>query len=607
MYTKLDKNHLDGETMKRTAILSNAQIEVLAVNAITTAATLHPLTPDIPTGDKGISFDGHIDVMENTSEKRDAFLGKVPVQVKGNEVQEFSNGTKNYSLDMEHFRNFYKNQGAILFVVEVKSNGDNKIFYKQLLPYELRLITSKFSHQKSRTVELRELDRTQFYGICKQFLTEAERQPKNLIENNPFKEEDFTSFTISSLTFNPEIDTNIEEHDFTFYGVVNSLPVPIGIGKLVEASTEGLEIVTIDNTEKFEVMVQIKTNKTNKKITITFENSVEIILDNDNFSFVIKKYVSVDTQLKVLPILIAFLSEKEINFERSGYNFSGGLAQDHSMVSKLDSLYKDFTILKEAFLSLNVDPKTKFINESNSFINKVRLLVDLIVKNDLTNLNTEPLDDFSLFRFDLDGLKFLLLKESRPNIQFISAFSSKILLKDPTLEVKDKDEKIIKTCPTSPYIKMDYQELIQYVNTDFATLKNSFDLMNPIMEIETFNYVNSFCLNCINAYDETNRIEFLELANYIYSLHKGGLEEEMENIIRINILQINFRTNGKLSSEEFVELVKYKGNTTNNELLFCASVLLGSAQEARIYFDRFRKEYKEEYKKFPIYRLYEKL
>ncbi|MFJ7841805.1 hypothetical protein ACIQXG_20480 [Lysinibacillus sphaericus] len=59
---------------------SNKQIEIFAVNAVKIAANLCPLIPDIQMGNKGISFDRHIDVMENASKKRDAFMGKVPVQ-----------------------------------------------------------------------------------------------------------------------------------------------------------------------------------------------------------------------------------------------------------------------------------------------------------------------------------------------------------------------------------------------------------------------------------------------------------------------------------------------------------------------------------------------
>lgn len=588
------------------ATFSNKKIEAFAVTAVTTAANHFPLTPEIPIGDKGISFDGHIDVMSDDSEKKESFLGKVPVQVKGNQVKQFSGRTRNFSLELSHYKNFYKTNGAVLFVVEIDSTGDTKIFYKHLLPYELKLIITQYKNQKTRTIELRVLDETTIYDVCKRFLKEVKRQPTSLIENNPFNQDDFTTFAISSLTFKPEIDRNIEEHDFTFYGVVDNLLVPMGIGKLIEESKEGLEILQIDDKE-FEVMVEMKKNKQNNIITIILENSLELVIDKNNFSYAIKKYVSVDTQLKILPILISFLSEKKIRFVKNKYDFSEGQAKDPNVVTKFKELLNDFKMLKKAFSILKVDPKTKFINESNGLLTQIRYFNDLIVNKDLTNLNKEFLNQYLLFTFDLGGLKFLLLKESQPTIHFISAFSEEILKKFPTLKFKDKDQKATNNYPSSPYIKMDYYELSQLVNIDFETLKKSFDIMNPIMENETFDLVNYFCLNCINAYDEIHRSEFLEIADYIYSLYKGGLEEN-ENVIRINHLQIKFRlNNGNLSSEDINELIKLKQNTTNEELLFCASVMLGSTLEAKAYLNGFSEAYKEAYKKYPIYHLFKAL
>ncbi|MDM5246121.1 hypothetical protein [Lysinibacillus sp. G4S2] len=98
------------------ATYSNMQLGTFAVNAITTAAICHPLMPDIPAGDKGISFDGHIDVMKDASERKDAFLGKVPVQVKRTGVK--------------HFSGLYITSGAVLFVVEVDDKTNTKIFYR---------------------------------------------------------------------------------------------------------------------------------------------------------------------------------------------------------------------------------------------------------------------------------------------------------------------------------------------------------------------------------------------------------------------------------------------------------------------------------------------
>ncbi|PIJ98077.1 hypothetical protein [Lysinibacillus sphaericus] len=591
------------------ANLNNPQIEALAVTAITTASFLQPLTPNIPIGDKGISFDGHIDVMKNTSEERAAFLGKVPVQVKGKEVEEFSKGVRNYSLNMDHYINFYKNNGAILFVVEVKSTGENKIFYKQLLPYELKLIITNYGHQKSRTIELRELEGTSLYEVCKRFLTEGEKQSKYLIENNPFKQEDFTSFSVTSLTFNPEKDTNIEEHYFTFYGIVNNLHVPIGIGKLKEEASEFEETIIINGTECINVNVKLINNKLEEKITLIFNKSLTITIhDKNNFSFIINNFLSVDTQLKVLPILIAFITGDNIEFKKAGHTFVGGQIHDPNMLPKIEELYQNFINLEEAFSLMNVDSQIRFIEEPPNLVNTIKLFVDIVLNNDLSKINIDSFNkDQILFNFDLGGLKFLLLLQEKPTLHFLNAFSERVLLMDPTLIVNNPDGEITKKCPTSPYIKLEYQDLINFTNIDFNVLKRSFEIINPIMETETFPFLNNFCLNCINAYDETKQIEFLNIADFILTQHKGGLSESDEVVIKINSLQIKIRIFGNLTHEDNLELIHLKQESINNNLLFCTSILLGSKVEAEIYYNKFTKEEKEELLKFPIYNLFKKM
>ncbi|MFY0519321.1 DUF4365 domain-containing protein [Lysinibacillus sp. UGB7] len=588
------------------ASFSNSQLEKIAVNAVTTAALLYPLNSNIPVGDKGISFDGDIEVMKDTSETKDAFLGKVPVQVKGTEVKKFSGRTRKFSLEIAHLSNYYKTNGAVLFVVEIDRSGNPKVFYKHLLPYEIKMILKAYGQQKKRVIILRELNETTIYKVCTRFLTEANRQSKNLIDNNPFTKESFTSFKMTSVTFNPETD-NITEHDFTFYGVVGDLYVPIGIGRLEEEIIEGMDTLIIDGFETIEAAVEFKINKDKETVTVTIEKSLEIKIESlKYFKFNIKKFISIEKQLRVLPILIAFLSGKEIKFKDTGTTFVGGNVYDETILPKIKELHQDFLNLKEAFTIMKMDLKTEFINETGNLHNNIKILVDLIVNKDLSKINRDSLGNELFSGYDLGGLKLLLFLQLRPSPQYMNAFSEEILSKNPLLEVRDKNNKLIKKCPTSPYVSMKTEDLVQIANIDFPTIKRSFDRIKPIMEKETFNYINSFCLNCIGAFDETNRNDFLDLAEYIYSLHKSGLSEFEEEIIRINQLQINFRKNGGLSGSESRELITMKQKTQNEEVLFCTSVLLSSTIEATTFFEGFPHESKEKYKIYPIYNLYKK-
>ncbi len=581
------------------ATFSNMQLERFAVNAVTTVATLNSLIPDIPTGDKGISFDGHIDIMQDTSERRNAFMGKVPVQVKGTSVKHFSGRKRTYSLELDHFRNFYKTNGAVLFVVEVDDSANTKIFYKQLLPVELKNLINRYGHQKKRQIILRALNDTNIDIVCSSFLTESRKQPINVVDHNPFKKQDFTSFRMTSLTFDPGKDTDIEEHDFTLYGVMGDLQIPIGLIKLIGEVSESLETFIIEGTEYKDVLVEIEINKSTNNVIFTFENSLEIkVTDDRNFKFDIKNFISIDTQLKILPILIALLSGKEIIFKNAGHVFDGANINDPTILSKVKRLYQDFLNLKKAFNIMGVDIKTLFKDEPPTLQQKIRLFVDAVVNHNFTNND----EGRRFYTFELGGLIFLLYKQTGPNPHFINAFSEEVVIQDTTLEIRDHKDILIKKCPISVYATMKPIELINIINIDFEILFKSFEKLTPIME--AFQFINDFCLNCVKAYDETKRIEFLHLANRIYSLHTGGLEKNEEQIIRINQMQILKRKDGCLSTEQTRELIQMKRNADSDQLHFCTSVLLGSSLEAQATFESFPDYIKDAYKEYPIYRLY---
>ncbi|MEK4715609.1 hypothetical protein [Sporosarcina sp. FSL K6-5500] len=89
--------------------LDNSRIERLAVQAIVNEANRpgNHLLPNIPIGDKGISFDGDIQVFENENETIQSLLGRVPIQVKGTQVNKFTEGLISFTFSMEHYKNYY--------------------------------------------------------------------------------------------------------------------------------------------------------------------------------------------------------------------------------------------------------------------------------------------------------------------------------------------------------------------------------------------------------------------------------------------------------------------------------------------------------------------
>lgn len=578
---------------------SNTKLERVAVQAIENESLKYNLVPNIPVGDKGISFDGDIEVMKDDSESKEALMGKVPVQIKGNYVERFSEGNRSYSLDLAHYRNFYNQSGALLFVVEINRKLETKIFYRHLLPVDLREIINKFGNQGSRSVQLRPLSETDLYKICMLFLSESKKQAPILLENNPFKKNDYTSFRMNSLTFNPmqEETSNIFEHDFIMYGTYGNLALPIGITRITE------EIIRLEETVIVEgkgIKVSCEVKRSSKQISILMEDSIEfIILNTSNFKVETVCFKSIETQLKLLPILKAIFTGKNVEFKELGASLDGGKPNDIGLVSNIDYLYQLFVKLQNAFLIVGLDESTEFINENEIFFENANSFIRLIINHELTLLNIKKYESVVGFvLLDFAGIKFTIFVFPNSENPIINGFSKDLIIKDTRIDFDGQ------SYPVSPYIKLSKEGLALSQNLNFEIIRESFDLIEPFANEQLFIHTNDFCLNCIGAYEESGKKEFLELAKYIYSKYEKGLNETSEIIIRINQLQLNYRLNEVLTEYEENQLIKLKMSSSNDEVLFCTSVLLGSKKEAQFFFNKLNKDVQLYYENLPIYNLY---
>lgn len=115
--------------------------ELLAVNAVKDSILLTDiLHPSVSENDKGLSWDGFIEVYTTPNkERKDNLLGRVPTQVKGTEN---SNHTKSITFPVEtsDLRNYLHDKGVIYFVVRIhKADSSNRtIYYAPLTPVKIK-------------------------------------------------------------------------------------------------------------------------------------------------------------------------------------------------------------------------------------------------------------------------------------------------------------------------------------------------------------------------------------------------------------------------------------------------------------------------------------
>ena len=594
--------------------ISNGKLERIAVAAVKAEANKPSslLIANISEGDKGISFDGEILVFKDHSESVDSLIRKVPVQVKGTLVDSFSQGKRTFPLGLDHYRNYYNSNGVVLFVVEILKTGETKIFYKQLLPKELREIIKCYGevkNQKQRSVTLRPLSETSLDAVCRRFIHESKKQPPILIENNPFTEDEFTSFELTSLTFDPKRKetSNIFEHDFTLYGIKENLNVPLHLARIHSVSTKLKETVVIDNNE-YEFNLKITEEPTKKIFLIEDSLELKYNVNDTKMNFTIRRLDSLATQLKIIPFLIDLVSGKEIYFKNLSFTFGKVTIKEKHLLEELKNLYSMFLKLQKVFQKLNVDEKTKFGDKDGEFdkiVNKINPLVHMILENDYRKLKIKEPDIPKFTNYQIGDIQLIFFYNPESQTKLINAFSIDLLQKDARVVIGDK------SYPYSPYVLLNKSALAYGAKIDFEVIKESFNQFDPFVS-ELFPITNDFCLRCINAYDISNNIKLLELAEHIYN--KYPVDAPGKNVtsefivVTINRLQIKLRKEGRLSDDEYQQLINLRNFSKDNlEAQFCTSVLLESKTEAKLIFQRFEKSRQKFYEGLPIYHLYKKL
>jgi hypothetical protein len=145
---------------------------VSAVNSLIFSSTI--LTPYLTWNDKTISWDGTIFVYKNNKAKNN-YLDRIPVQVKTETVSKFSNNSKYKNFNKADFENYWKDDGVLIFVVEIDKMNKEKIFVTSLFPSDITQKLKEISQKGKNSASIK-LDYLPTYNngiienICNNFL-----------------------------------------------------------------------------------------------------------------------------------------------------------------------------------------------------------------------------------------------------------------------------------------------------------------------------------------------------------------------------------------------------------------------------------------------------
>lgn len=530
----------------------------------------------ITTKDKGISYDGRIEIMNNASEKGNEWIGYIDVQVKGTCVDEIKKGNSKFPIEVTHLENYTKNPlGVLFFVVQIqKDTLEKKIFYRYLLPVDLQKIFMTIkTTQETKSIDIYPIDSNQKNMLKKKCLEFLKARDMQVGKRIVILDETKQPLEVLVQDFRENKNDYLKDKVYMYVKLNNDeglIPaiMPEG-GKIgaIELINKPIILRGIKFYDSFKRIIEedailyqygenIIFNTNTNKIDFKFQGTINEIINDLKFALMIIKITENDCQE-----LSIVLKNKLDIIKRFQYN-----------LKKINIILNNkFPPFKDIDYS-NMEHFNNLINNDNETIKKIEISRLYVIKLCGKNI-------------------LLLLNKNKESITVYNYFDN--ISKKVTITVKKKKQ-YIRICPYSLLIDtLNFEDILNY-NKDSVSLSIK-DCENNDINRE---YMNLLALSLINSYDRTKNEEFYELA---HDLINKLIEWKPEDYIYIiNQMQL-IKRKRELTNEEKNILYDIKNKKNDNiDLLYGISILLENKSDIEYYYNRLNEKSKKEFSKYPI-------
>ena len=545
------------------------------------------MSPYINSNDKTPLWDGNIYVYNKNPKTNGTFEGKIDVQIKGRQVNDFKENNI-YSFKVETLRGYQKEiKGTLLLVVDFISFDNYKVYYCNLLPVDLYQILKDVKEgQKTVSLKLKEINENtalNFKNVCVNFYKNSIRQANKKIINesefNKIEELNFEVFTKKS-----EYEEYLEIADVYTYAKMKDTHEEV-----VTVKGEWKSCVTIKRN------VSINGRKFYSEYTIIGKNAEE---------------------LKVGPITIDFLNAK-IHFELEGTPkkrikdlefISSVLKEQYIMFDdvKLNLPFNDVEMINKNIdiYSKQLEYFKKIVKLFKFFNTEFDIDYNQLNKADLRNLHnlmslydgkfSNEIKELQKYYININRYKFVFVPVLNRN-KLYNFYSQEMV--DNTLCVIIRDGRKIKT---SIYSNLLPEEYLNVSNFNEKIILKSFK--NLELNDVVLDSINLLLLSFLLAYDQSKDRKYLDLAD---KLSQIICKNRNNDIDLINSKQIKYRKKNlsfkdKKLLNEISEKEVYK---ENYQILCCIDILLDNNFTFDIHYKQMTKSNKKIFNTWPIYNL----
>ena len=587
--------------------MNKKAVETLAVNAVRDSIVMSDfLDQFIADNDKEPSWDGFIYIYNNKNKKKDQLKGRVPVQVKGTENDDFSKQEINHSISTIDLKNYLYNGGVVFFVVFIGNKGlAKKIYYVELPPVKLRIILASVKNQKTKTVSLKAFptEGNKKATILLNCYTNCQKQSSfadaHLLSLEELEEQGVLEGVTASVTSygTDDLHTALLTNEVYMYAQIKGCAIPQPLEHIPERLYISHEIkapVIVDGAEYYSFYHVVKnadetTIRIGESFTITFGKN--IIGSKINYKTSDKLRVVV----RDLGFLLACI-------EKGSFQINGVILPFPTQ--EID--FKDFSIDEERkrldyyskairvmdILNVNGELQRSKMSEED-WRNLDKLITAFIDQKPISNLKH---DLNFILKMKISDYLFLLVfqhydgKDDTYNIYDFFSTKLEMCYEDQDGEKHD----------TSQYAVLKKDDYTEISNIRFEKILPSFQ--NASYDQDIFERANWVLLDLLTAYDSCEKSIILKTANDFAEWLMSAPENVLAYKLRIlNKLQV-VRREREFNIEEIRELYSIiEDNTSTESVLVGAHLLLGNQAAAEIHYDKLDEKLQEEFKGYPIY------
>lgn len=577
---------------KATAKVESKSISVLR-NLIDEMDTV---THSFEEGNTNISWDGEIKLYKNSNIDDKCNLSSIlKVQIKGRTRKIPKGNNINFLISKDDLENYLLVNGTLYFVIIFNKNNDFKIYYIDLLPYNLRELLKETPNKDNKIkVKLKYIqnDPLPFEKMLRNFAINMEHQKK--ISDKVFQKK------------NMMISINNKKSKLEFYDWKHkdySITSLLGEEKYLYELDENDNIINIElatlNMIKEPFNIEIKDKLRNlffKKIDCIYTKDSTVINIGKSFkiyqyekNFKIKIKGTLNERINSLRFLIQVIKFKGFYINNEWIKLNGTISSFDSFNSQLALYNKILNFINNHNINKDINLDDWDYKDINNFIVWIKAIdenIPIKIKNFTSSvIGSIKIHDicFSIFaEYKDDGsIKVNSIWNSNTNNKYLFIMSN--------TENTEKFE----TTNIFDFLNKD-----TYLSDDinFSEMKKYYN-ENELQQDEEY-VINMQALEAILAYDENKNKNLLDYANFL--LDKIINKKNMNEVAIINKYQIKKRLK-KLTFDDKYKLMKIL-EKKNNELFYNISInlLLDKKDEAKKQFEKLTELEKKEYLKYPI-------